>query len=248
MICRQIASRLKSSFEHLNNENESRQHTSDSMSLSDKMELWGRKLGQNNLEVAEGDLFEGVEDEKDDDGDLRNPEVSTYGKTIISSTAYRWLISSLLMETSFHWDGSQPLTMLNAVRHPILEKLPKGTISRRNSPPLYTAGFLLSWPPIQLRIEQDHMSQHMAQRRLLSEMTVITGSSAHQIQATTVKQYLSQTWSSGGEALLNAIQGVVDGSYAGVYSGKSTTNSWTSSDNSMYYQFPHLIKLRSKRP
>jgi hypothetical protein len=119
---------------------ESQTDALESMSLIDKMSIWNRKSG-NEQKLDNCDLFEGIEDveeEEEEEDDADKPKLSLYSKVIMDSTAYEWLIASLLKESSLHWDESQPSTMIQEIRQKILKKLPKGAISKKRAPSTYS--------------------------------------------------------------------------------------------------------------
>ena len=181
-----------------------RQDTSDSMSLLDKMSLWGRKSGSNEPTVQVCECFDGVKEEEDEDISISQLELSTYSKTIVSSTAYDWLIDNLLKESSFHWDEALPRIMVDAIRQRILDELPIYMVSKRQDPTTYKVTFHFPRGPLERRLKQENDVGQTAERRL-SDIIVLTCSSVDEIQAATVAEYLDQTWTSGGSELLKVL-------------------------------------------
>jgi len=182
--------------------------SSGGMSLRDKMGMWGRKLGQDDLEADKSDLFEGVED---DDDDFGHHDLSKYSETIVTSAAYKWLVDKLVKESSFHWDTSQPRIMVERIKQQIMAKLPQGKISGRKEPNTYTVSFRLPLRPLQLRIQEEKLSRWGGgSKQQIFDFVVLAGSSWDHIQATTVKDYFYQTWANNGE-VLSSIQDVMDG-------------------------------------
>lgn len=182
--------------------------SSDAMSLSEKMNLWGKMSGEKSQPVDKADLFQGIEEYEDEgENDIISSNMPEYTKTILSSKAYDWLVASLLKQTSFHWDESHPRTMIDGIQQPILASLPKRKISRRTNIDDYNVAFWLPWLPIKQRISQEKNELRSSHIR---HFIALTGSSTDQIVATTVKQYFKDTWVSSGAGLLDAIQREVD--------------------------------------
>lgn len=194
------------------------------MSLEDKMSLWGKLSDETPRITNEDELFQGIEEVEEEEGEdeeesTANPIMLQWSQTILSSQAYDWLIASLLKQSSYQWDTSYPQTMLDHIQKPVLQRLPKGTISRKKSPDEHRVAFWLPWHPIQLRVEEEATKQKFS---AISNFVALIGSSVDQIQAITIKRYLEQTWVSGGVEILDAIQQVVD------QRGSPWSESWTS--------------------
>lgn len=188
----------------------------DSMSLLDKMRMWGSKSSVQHPEVKpeESDLFQGVESD-DEDEPMAPPELSTYSKVILDSTAYQWLLAGLTKESSFHWGAGHPNVMVDEVRDKILRKLPTGTISKNRPPRIFRVIFRLPWQPLQARLDEGHSKSRSKSRIAwgppsLSDVLVLTCSSDDEMQATTVKQYFEQTWPDGGVQILGSLQMLLD--------------------------------------
>ena len=194
-------------------------HSENGMSLVDKMSLWGQKSDVDGFILGTSDLFEGVPDEEDQD--VNPTEVLRYNKAIFSSGAYQWLIASLLRESHFHWDESHSRVMVDEIRQKILEKLPTGTISKKRGPKVYKVGFRLPWESLELRLKSEGSKRGISPGRAIHDTVVLTCSSTDQIQATTIKQYLKQTWASGGAELLNVLCVVIDSPPGRSFSGKT---------------------------
>ena len=199
---------------------ESRTDAPESMSLLDKMSMWVRKPGNGEQKVDNSSFSEGVEDLEEEpeveEDDINNPELSAYSKAIMSSRAYEWLISSLLKESSLHWDQAQPRIMIQEIRQKILKKLPTGTISKNRAPSTYKVAFHLPWAPLKLGLEKRDNKCPILPGQTLSECIVLTCSSADQVQVTTVRQYLDQIWPSGGTELLCILQEALRGIYRAI--------------------------------
>jgi len=178
------------------------------MSLDEKMRLWGRESRKYNQDVTEVDLFEGVED--DDEEAMEHPELSAYTQNIFASESYCWLLTSFLKASSFHWDGNWPRTMVDQIRRDIMKKLPTGKVSRLRDPCGFSVTFRLPWLALKERLHQEHVKRGMSAGEAIFESVVLTAASPDEIQATTVVQFLEQTWASDGRALLAVLKRVVD--------------------------------------
>lgn len=184
------------------------------MTLVDKMSLWGKKSGYEPPELDLADLFTGV---KDDTGTISHHlELSTYSKTIISSTAYKWFVDSLLKESELHWDDHLLRTMVTDIRKIILDKLPKSFISRQHAPTSRTlAQFRLSLSSLQVQAERHNVKSHIGSSLRIADVVVLTGSSPNQVQAATVREYLNQVWARGGNETIYAIEGAINSMNSG---------------------------------
>ena len=186
---------------------------SNSMALLDKMSLWERKARCDDAKIEVSDLFEGVPaDDKsveEEDGPVSQSELSKYCKAIIGSPSYDWFIASLLKESSFHWDESKPRTMVDAIRQHILQKLSTGTISKRRNPVTHKATFKLMRAPLERRLAQED-SDGLTAKKGISDILVFICSSPDQIQCSTIKEYLNQTWINGGAEIVDALQRWID--------------------------------------
>ena len=162
-------------------EPESHRDAPEGMSFLDKMSIWDRKSGNGEQEVDNSDLFVGVEDFEE------------------------------LKESSIHWDESQPRIMIQEIRQKILKKLLTGTISKDLVPSTYKVAFHLPWGLLKLGLKKKDDRCLISLGCGLSECIVLTCSSMDQVQATTVKQYLDQTWPSSGTELLCVLQEALEG-------------------------------------
>lgn len=180
------------------------------MSIDDKMTMWGARSREEPREPESSDCFVGVsEDEIDQHEAVTQPELSLYKQTILDSPAYQWLVDSLFRESSFHWDDTQPRILVE-VRQKIVDELPTGVISRKREPNNHKVTFQLSWRALQDRLQYERSIRNVGPRDALFTSIVFTGSSDHEIQATTVEQYLVQTWGTGGTQLLLVLHGLME--------------------------------------
>ena len=173
------------------------------MPLADKMAiLWGRQRPEVHTDDT-AERFVGVED-VDGDLDEDHPQLSMYTRTIFDSEAYACLLQRLQTASSLHWGEFK--TGLNELRLQVLSALPTGTISSRGSPDSHIATFRLQRLPLERRVRYECQNQIPGRERHISEFVVLTRSSVDQIQATTVKEYLEQTWGMEGRDVLEPIQ------------------------------------------
>ncbi|KAH7370148.1 hypothetical protein BKA65DRAFT_12028 [Rhexocercosporidium sp. MPI-PUGE-AT-0058] len=171
-----------------------RGHLED-MSFLDKMEMWSSKAEQDHPGLPNTELFEGVQD--DDDDPIDQSELSTYHKTILDSTAYEWFLWNVASEAMIRLETSQP-----RIRQHILDKLPTGTISKRQTPKVYEVIFDLEWHHAKEERLQYELSEEF--NHPLRPSIIITGS-PRQAQGLSIKQYLAQTWPMIGLHLLEAL-------------------------------------------
>ncbi|KAH7121824.1 hypothetical protein B0J13DRAFT_158887 [Dactylonectria estremocensis] len=201
-----ISQQLEAMFHHATrDESEGRSNPLGSMSLGDKMDLWNRRSTDEPSKVNPSDLFEGVDDD-DEEETHGESEVLAYSKMIFSSTAYTCLIQSLLKQSTQYWDETQPRTMIDVQRR-VLGDLPAENISKRRDPAMYGATFWLSWRPILERLKEERDKLGTAS---IGKIVVLTASSVDQVQAITIRGYLDQTWALDGQDLLHALQKIVD--------------------------------------
>jgi hypothetical protein len=205
--------------EHEGDAESSRKHA-DSMSILDKMSIWESKASDECLQPDTLDCFEGVDDLED----VEQTDFSVQSKAIVGTMAYEWLISSLLKASNFHWAESQPGIVVDAIRKNVLEKLPTGRISKSRNPRTYQVAFQLPWLSLESRLKVEGTTQSILGKPAIADLLVLTCSSTDQVQATTVRQYLEQTWPSGGTALLSILQSSIDGTWGNIFSGNSSVS------------------------
>lgn len=191
------------------------------MSLVDKMNLWGRKSSENqdvDADFEDRDLFVGVDEDEDDDYLEGEQEplnlLSTYTKEILQSTAYGRLIDRVLRELSLHRDDGQQFPETREIRRTILRQLPTGIISKNRRPQTYTAEFHLPWATKEIPTDaaDQTISCPISPGEDVGKRLVIVMSSTTRIQATTIEQYLNQTWPAEGIQVLALLQGIFEDS------------------------------------
>ncbi|KAK3385824.1 hypothetical protein B0H63DRAFT_187870 [Podospora didyma] len=181
----------------------------EGMSLQEKMLMWQSESRANSPEIDATDHFEGVEDIDDS---LSHIELSAYSNIIFKSQSYDWLVKTLIKESLFHWDNSQPNIMVHDIREEIMKALPTGRISRKESPCTYKTTFSIQWLPIKQRLEREQTSNGLTAIESVFSTIVLTSSSIDHIQAMTTEEYINQTWTSGGKELLQVIGDVFEDS------------------------------------
>ncbi|KAK4198043.1 hypothetical protein QBC40DRAFT_332113 [Triangularia verruculosa] len=192
----------------------------EGMSLEDKMAMWCATEGDaSEPDDDVVDQLQGLDDHKEDLDDPKEDldelstriERSKHMQIILKSTAYEWLLQRLLRELSFHQGDAESRLVLMNVREIITESLPTGVISKRRRPTSYQVAFQLSWTPFRVRLELVKNSGHLEgeTRGVLSHCIVFTSSANHEIQATTVEQYLVQTWASDGAEMMRVLSSVL---------------------------------------
>lgn len=160
------------------------------MSVLEKMTLWAT---MDDVEVNNGELFEGVPDEDDLENDITaQVELACYHQVIRSSSAYRWFITSLYREFTLQPNG----TPMKDVSSMILRCLPPGKVSKSRVPQVHCVTFEFMLP----RAFEPGIR--------FAEMIIVTGL-PDSAQVTTVEEYVRYMWPLDGLHLLAAFQEVV---------------------------------------
>jgi hypothetical protein len=171
------------------------------MSIAEKMLMWETKPLNSCLEVVDpSDCFQGVGEDINES--TSHPELPTYSRMILQSRAYEWLIQHLLKEASFHWGASQPRLMVGGIRRAIMSGLPTGRISKDRDPSIHQAEFRIPLQKLKRRLLRE-MERRSADLdwETVSTAVVLVSSSDDCIQATTVEEYIGQTWGEDRELL-----------------------------------------------
>lgn len=206
------------------------------MSLSDKISLWDRKAVEDCLVHSSTEVFEGV---PDDEAILEDVDIRGYQTLIYSSIAYDWLLSRLKLDLYFGDPGQDSMTKIRAC---ILAKLPTGRISRTRAPQDHQVTFELSMRPVGLMEDKGGSND---QAELINPDAIVLTGFPNYMQATSVSQYISQTWPSGEGSLLSMFQRLATTRFADDFSGSysffSTTNVGCAND-----AFKSLCPIRPK--
>jgi hypothetical protein len=171
----------------------------DDMSVLDKMRMWDQNVGHDIPILPCDDLFNGV-NEDDEEDSSQEEELSKYHHLLVESPAYKWFLTSLSNESVIQLESSHP-----RIRQQILEKLPTGKISKRRTPVIHEVSFNVEWRPTMNERLLCAYSEDMNGPNLPhNESLVITGS-PNKSQALTMKQYITQTWSSNGSLVFDVL-------------------------------------------
>ena len=160
--------------------------------------MWASRPQDLDTTPAASERFQGVSDDPD------------YGRTILQSKAYQWFIQRLLKESSFNWGHGPPTRMVRGIRQDILSSLPAGKISKGRDPDIHRAGFIV--PSLQLRRrvlwEREKWAAPAWNGKHLSAIAVLVGSPDDCLLATSVGEYIDQTWG-GNRELLRKFQEIL---------------------------------------
>lgn len=164
----------------------------DGMSLEEKINLWRQKLGADS--TTQREIFDFKLDEDEDELGIYQ-----YLHHITESSLFEWLLSSL----------NQQLHMVNfgeasaKIRRYILTSLPQSRkISRRSVPESIDAVFHVD---LNLDAYMEQKGHIGCPSDVLPQIICLTGSTTD-AQATTVVQYMRQTWPETGKIVLEMIQ------------------------------------------
>lgn len=154
----------------------------------------GEQLGA----VADGfDEVGPQEEEFDEDGIIQ--EIAEYTRLMVGSSAYRVLLACVRAEASLAQDDT-----MNNIRETMTSALSPiwRRISRQRPPDVCMATFAVNWEPLTFLVEQGYTE---SPEDAISNAVTVTGSSVD-AQATTVAQYLAQTWPGIGLDVLSKLQ------------------------------------------
>ncbi|KAF7521452.1 hypothetical protein G7054_g12436 [Neopestalotiopsis clavispora] len=219
-----IVSHLQNEFQVDQSESGSPRKSVDVMPLNEIMSMWRESDNREVVVVDPSECFQGLSDDADDeDGEFGDeerdlPALSGYSKMIMNSAAYDWLISSLVKEASFHWGDAQPRTMVDEIRQEILSQLPTGRISSKHPPTKHTVSFKIPRSSLLPLSDNLRASPNRNSAIAIADQIVAISSSAAHVQISSVSQYMEQTWSSGGSALLSVLQSFINGSEQAIIS------------------------------
>ena len=164
------------------------------MSVTEKMRMWASKpqdLDATPVDASE--CFQGVGEDVDER--TNDPALLTYGRAILQSKAYEWLIQRLLKESSFSW-GHGPRIMVDEIRSSILRSLPAGRISKNRDPDIHRAEFRMPLSQVRQRLFRENQKTGTTwDWKDVSTTVVLVSSSDDCILAIRVEEYIDQTWS-----------------------------------------------------
>ena len=194
-MIRQIITHLESIFFEENEDEDSQRSSANDpngMSLLDKMSMWDDKSNQTQPSGINDGLFEGVEDDDED-----NPrELSAYNNIIVSSSAWHWLMDSLKREASFQIGSSdtKESTTVEIIRKQILEQLPTGKISKRRYLLKHAVAFRLPRQALCVRLSQERVEHNGSLKDIGDRSLVGTSSSTEEVNVTSIKEYTKKVW------------------------------------------------------
>jgi len=179
----------------------------DGMSFTEKIVAWlDRPERQSPEPVDASEKFEGVED--DLDLSSNHAELPLYSQKIFQSKAYKFLIEDLLKESTLQWEGSQ-LWAADAIRHRIIGGLPPTKISKSRDPCIHDIEFQIPQQGIKRRLQHEMERRTVGIREAMLTAVVLVSSSDDVIQATTVEEYVKQTWGLRDMRLFDIIGGLL---------------------------------------
>ncbi|TGJ77569.1 hypothetical protein E0Z10_g10702 [Xylaria hypoxylon] len=166
----------------------------------DNISIFDTTLGEEYGDDQEDDNKDEKEEyddgDDDDDDDMHKLEIGLYRNSVLSTPAYQWLIGNLLRESKL--TRGDPDIMEN-IRANILQNLPSlHKVSRSTPIQKYRGIFELQWDPLSFIREQGYTGDLGV---VLGKIITLTGSD-RDAQAITTREYLSQTWPTTGEAIL----------------------------------------------
>lgn len=216
-IGRYIVSHLQREFQCDESESRNPRKSMDAMPLDEIMSKWRDSDDKEVMVVDPSECFQGLSDENDDgEGESGDEEgdvtaLTGYSKMIVNSTAYDWLITSMVKEASFHWGDAHPHTMVDQIRQEILSHLPTGRISSKRPPNQHTVSFKMPRSSLPFLSENIHASPTRNPATVIADRIVAISSSSNHVQLSNLSQYMEQTWSSGASALLSLLQNFING-------------------------------------
>ncbi|KAK4113352.1 hypothetical protein N656DRAFT_613964 [Canariomyces notabilis] len=112
---------------------------------------------------------------------------------VVESEAFEWLVRGLLRQSCYRLDEKQ---LRPVVSQRIVDEIPTSTmISSQDAPKSYKVIFQLPWDTLRTDLQL--------------ESVIFTSSSDFEIQATTVEDYLDQTWGHRGRDILSVVESVL---------------------------------------
>lgn len=183
---------------------------SESSNYRDRVQNWFPDV--DNLEDPNTALNEDPDDitDNDDDEDPEEanravdsfPEIIVYKKFLSEHPVYKWLLDNIRRVLYMEVPGN----VQTHIRQSILQHLPEETkVSRAAMPQRHNFTFTVDWDPCLFVLRQGYLERPEV---AIGRTITITGSETD-AQATTVMQYLLQTWPSSGMHLLDLLKVVV---------------------------------------
>ncbi len=144
------------------------------MSVADKMDMWASKPQDLETTSTASERFQGILDDPND------------GRTILQSKAYEWFVQRLLKESSSYWAHGPQMSVVRKIRHDILRGLPAERFGKGRDPNIHRAEFTIFSSQLRRRLLWDWKD--------LPAMAVLVRSPDDCLLATSVGEYIDQTW------------------------------------------------------
>ncbi|KAK1449109.1 hypothetical protein CMEL01_08424, partial [Colletotrichum melonis] len=174
----------------------------DNMLLSDKMALWISKATGTETSVNDDELFVGVTDVE---ATIDAPALFEYNKTVTESDSFEWLIESLRRELTLKrdFDESEGCNRCEMIRRKVIESLPTGKISKNRPPTTHSVAFRVpGWAPFR------SFEWYTFGRDWSVTSAVVVTYCSGDAQASTIVDYMRQTWPSTWLTIFNLLQTV----------------------------------------
>ena len=146
----------------------------EGMSVEEKMDMWASKPQDLKTTSTASGRFQGILDDPN------------YGRAILQSKAYEWFIQRLLKESSSYWGHGPQMSVVRKIFLDILRDLPAERFSKGRGPGIHRAVFIMPWSQLRGRLSWDWKD--------LPAMAVLVGSPDDCLLATSVGEYIDQTW------------------------------------------------------
>lgn len=180
-----------------------------------RMEQWRSQLKSHDPADIEGsdrldddDIpNEFVElDDNDDADDIAAAEIARYQKVMTESAEYPWLLADMRRLCTL--SPGLPEDLMQKIRDTVRAVLPRDIrISEHSSMPGSKVTFAMPWDPYEFW-EKEEFQEDMP--RALENAVTITGS-AEDAQATTVGEYMTQTWPVTAQHAIKLVKKLVNG-------------------------------------
>lgn len=129
-----------------------------------------------------------------------------YERFVCTSNAYHWLLHEVRLSYQLEYSGIDRISTIGAIiRHQLRKHEPLLSLSRRSPLPSVTMVFKLDWNPVRF------LHEHGLDPKLpnvLSNVLCLTGT-VSEAQATTVVEYMAQTWPETGKPLLSLVENLL---------------------------------------
>src|SRR3569833_919463 len=164
--------------------------------------------------LDDSDDFEDDQGFQDDDGEAAGH--LSYMKLVLDNPSYDWLLSSFKKEMLLTTSSLELFPGGESIRSKILNRLPTGVISTRESPRIYEVQYEVSWD---LRAFLTRPGLEDSSGIDLDNTITINGS-GRSLQAIPCCHYVWQTWPSHGKKVLRLLQKSLAGEPEACFSGK----------------------------